>query len=209
MLNSFRTRLTWTAFASFLVLVISSAAMGQGYDDMVAKVRGGDNNVDFRAMRMAFTQTQQFATGIDPKIRTKLADSLKAKKADEMVKAAQEILKTDFVNPNVHYLAARAYQMLKDEKKAQYHTAIYVGLVNSILKEGDGETAKTAYQVISEDEQTAVLTALELQRTGQSSTEEGGHRYTVVAVTDQAKASSKVYFNVDKMPAKAAEIKPQ
>ena len=199
-LNNMRYGVTLTAF---IVLAAAGVMAQASYDDMVAKARGGDSKLDFKAMRVAFTGTKQFSTGVDPKLRTKLADSLKAKKFDDVVKTAQEILQTDFVNPNVHFIAARTYQSLKDEKRAQFHTGIYVGLVNSILNEGNGESTKTAYHIISEDEATAVLTALELRRTGETTLDEGGHKYNVVTVADATNATAKVYFNIDKVPVRA------
>jgi hypothetical protein len=190
-----------------LVIVLAGAFVvhAQSYDDLVAKARGGAANPDFKAMRIAFTGTKQFTSGVDPKLRAKLADSLKAKKLDEVAKTAQEILNTDFVNPNVHLIAARVYQSLKDEKKAQFHTNVFIGLVNSIINEGNGESTKTAYHVISEDEATAVLAALELRRTSETAVEEGGHKYSVVTAADATNATTKVYFNIDKVPPKAAQ----
>jgi len=170
---------------------------------MVAKARAGDANVDFKAMRLAFVTSK--SPGVDPKLRTKLSDSIKAKKNDETAKAIEEILRVDFVNANLHALAAQAYLGSGDAKKAELHKNIYLGLVNSILKDANGESTKTAYEVISEDEESAVLTALELKKTGQEKLEEGGHQYLVVTASDAAAASTKVYFNVDKVPAKAAE----
>jgi hypothetical protein len=191
-----------------VLAVCSSLAFGQSYDDLVAKARGGDANVDFKALRMGSITSKSL--GVDPKLRAKLTESIKAKKNDEVAKTAEEILKLDFVNPNLHVVAARAYQASGDTKKYQLHSNIYLGLVNSILKDGNGESAKTAYEVISEDEVAAVLTALELQRTSQVHLEEEGHKYMVVTATDRAtNATSKVYFNVDKAPVKAPEKQPQ
>jgi len=193
---------------SIVIAVCSSFALAQSYEDMVSKARNGDGTLDFKAIRMASLTSK--SPGVDPKLRAKLTESLKAKKNDDVAKTAEEILKVDFVNANLHVVAARAYQALGDAKKSQLHTNIYLGLVNSILKDANGESTKTAYEVIAEDEEVAVLTALELQRTGQQSLDEDGHKYVVVTATDRTtNATTKVYFNVDKVPVKAVEKQPQ
>src|SRR4051812_19076818 len=92
---------------SFFIALCSCVAFAQTYEDMVVKARAGDANVDFKAMRLAFVTSK--SPGVDPKLRTKLSDSIKAKKNDETAKAVEEILRVDFVNANLHALAAQAY----------------------------------------------------------------------------------------------------
>ena len=108
-----------------------------------------------------------------------------------------------------HLYASTAYEQLGDKKKFEFHKNIYLGLINSIVNGADGESPKTAYQVISVDEESAVLNAYELQKTGQETMAEGGHQFLVVAATDKANgAATKVYFNIDKV-AKSAPMPPK
>jgi hypothetical protein len=186
-----------------LGMVICASAQGPSYDEMVGKVRGGDTSIDFKALRMAFTGTQQFVSGTDAKLRGKLTEAVKSKKPDEITKTIQEMLKSDFVNMNLHILAARTYTAMGDKKKAEFHTNVYLGLINSVIKVTDGETLDKAYEVISEDEENAILNAFELKRSAAESLEQGGHKYHVITATDGAGASSKIYFNIDKVIKKA------
>jgi hypothetical protein len=169
------------------------------YANLLATVKGGDTAIDFKSLRMAYAGSSGYSSlGVDSKMRMKLIETVKAKKFDDVAKVAQEILKTNFLDMITHVYAATAYQSLKDKKKADYHQAVYLGLINSIVTGADGESPKTAYTVISVDEEYAVLNAYGLQRTANTVLDEGGHKYDVLTVTDKTTGvTSKVYFNID------------
>lgn len=172
------------------------------YVKLLDKAKGGDTTIDFKAFRMAYARSGfPGARSVDPKIRLKLVEAIKAKKYDDISSACQEILKVNFLDSTVHAYAAAAYMSLKDTKKQDFHQAIYLGLINSILAGSDGESPKTGYVVVSPDEISAVLKAFELTKVSSESVMEGTSRFEVVNVTDKANgAASKVYFNVDMMP---------
>lgn len=172
------------------------------YVKLLDKAKGGDTTIDFKAFRMAYARSGfPGARSVDPKIRLKLIEAIKAKKYDDIASACQEILKVNFLDSTVHAYAASAYMNLKDTKKQDFHEAVYLGLINSIVQGSNGESPKSAYVVVSPDEIFAVLNAYELTKVSSEPLTEGTSRYEVVNVTDKANgAASKVYFNVDMMP---------
>ena len=172
------------------------------YVKLLDKAKGGDTTIDFKAFRMAHVRSGSPGLRlVDPKIRLKLIEAIKAKKYNDIASACQEILKINFLDSTVHAYAASAFMSLKETKKQDFHQAIYLGLINSILAGSDGESPKSAYVVVSPDEISAVLSAFELTKVSVESVMEGTRRYEVVNVTDKANgAASKVYFNVDMMP---------
>ncbi len=190
------------------LLSINALAQSGDYDAMVAKVKGGDTTVDFRALRFAFAEkTPVEARTADPKLQAQMLSLLNEKKFKDVVKIADGIHKTTFVDMNSHIMAAMAYQGLADPKKAKYHEAVYLGLVNSILKDADGNTAKTAYHVISIAEEFVLLNALELKHGTQTVETIDGHNYHVQEATDKATNQAvKVYFNIDKVGMKLAAV---
>jgi len=176
--------------------------MDPEYTKLIDKLKSNDTAIDYKALRLSFAKSGSPGLyRVDPKLRMKLVESMKAKKYDEIGKTAQEMLKINFLDLNVHAYAAAAYENLKDAKKHAFHQAVYLGLINSIVSSSSGESAKTAYVVVSPDEIIAVLNAFELSRTGIEPLTEGTSRYEVVTAADKASgATSKVYFNVDLMP---------
>ena len=85
-----------------------------------------------------------------------------------------------------------------------------MALVNSILKDADGNSPKTAYVVISIAEEYVLLNALELKRTAQTAETSDGHNFHVLTAIDKASNESvKVYFNVDKIPLTMSAVPKQ
>ena len=172
------------------------------YVKLLDKAKGGDTTIDFKAFRMAYARSGfPGARSVDPKIRVKLVEAIKAKKYDDIASACQEILKINFLDLTVHAYAASAHMNLKDTKKQDFHEAVYLGLINSIVQGSNGESPKSAYVVVSPDEIFAVLNAYELTKVSSEPLTEGTSRYEVINVTDKATGTpAKVYFNVDMMP---------
>ena len=184
---------------------ISVSAQVTDYDQLLNKVKGGDLTVDFKALRFGFAEkTTPDSRVADLKLQTQMATLLNEKKFKDVLKIAETIHKTNFVDMNSHIMSAMAYQGLADAKKAKFHEAVYLGLVNSITKDADGNEPKTAYHVISVAEEYVLLNALELKRGSQAVESTGGSTYHVLTVTDPKNNESvKLYFNVDK-----AGVKP-
>lgn len=172
------------------------------YSKLIEKVQNGETAVDYKALRIAYARSGfPGARGVDPKVRAKLVDAVKANKFGDIAKIAEEILKVNPMDINTRVVAASAYQEIKDAKKYDYHQAVYLGLINSIVNAADGESAKTAYVVISRDEIIAVLRAYELQSFSSAEITEGTDRFMVVTATDKTNGgTSKVYFNVNMVP---------
>lgn len=187
-------------FAAILLsCVVSVSAQGDKaavYNDLLSKVKGGDMTVDFKALRFAFAE--KGPAPFDPKVQGGMTKALNDKNYKEAARLADAIQKANFVDMNSHVVAAMAHGALGDAKKAKFHEAVYLGLINSIINGSDGNSTKTAYVVVSLLEVPVVLNALDLKRTSQEMIEEGGHKYGVIVATDKNTAeTTKVYFNVD------------
>lgn len=185
---------------------VGVCAQASDYDQLLSKVRGGDTSIDFRALRFSFAEkTAPEARVADVKLQTQMATLLNEKKFKDVVKIADGIHKNIFVDMNSHIMAAMAYQGLADAKKAKFHESVYLGLVNSITKDADGNAPRSAYHIISVAEAYVLLNALELKRGSQTVETADGSTFHVLTATDpRTNESSKLYFNVDKAGIKAA-----
>ena len=180
------------------VCVAQPAAQAADYESLLAKAKRGEKSLDYAALRVAYSESKDFNPTVDPKERAEMYKLLKEKKFKEAVKAAEAVHKTNFVDINSHMVLALAYTELKDQAKADFHKNTYLGLVNSIISSGDGETPKTAYVVISVPEEYAILDAFEYKRGTQEVVTENGHKYDVLTVTDtKTNSQVKMYFNID------------
>ncbi|MEO8648747.1 MAG: DUF4919 domain-containing protein [Acidobacteriota bacterium] len=184
----------------FLVIAATAqpAAQAPDYESLLTKAKRGEKGLDYAALRIAYAATSDFNPVVDAKVRVEMYKLIKEKKFKEAIKLAEAVHKTNFVDISSHMVLALAYAELKDQPKADFHKNTYLGLVNSIINSGDGETAKTAYIVISVPEEYAILDAFEYKRGTQEVVTENGHKYDVLTVTDtKTNSPVKMYFNID------------
>ncbi len=169
------------------------------YDDIVAKLKAGDTSIDFKSLRLAYAETKDaHPFGADRELRKSMFAALDEDRYKDAIKAADKILETGFVNMNAHIVKAIACREMADQQEYDFHKAIYNGLVDSILTGADGKTGKTAYVVISTEEEYVIMQALDYAPSGQALVREDGHTFDVLNGTDKkTKQPVKVYFNID------------
>ena len=169
------------------------------YDDLLAKLKKGDTAIDFTKLRFAYAETKDYSPyGIGADEKKALFDAFNGKKYEEALKKAEEILKTNYVEMNAHFVAFVSNQELGKSEKSEFHRKVFTGLINSILDGADGKTAKTAYKVICVPEEYVVLNFLGLRRTSQALTDENGSKFDILTVVDnKTNESAKLYFNID------------
>ena len=169
------------------------------FKPLVSKLKGGDTTIDFKALRLASVDSDAEEAGeADRELYKKAVVALNAKKYDEVISACEKTLKSGYLDIDTHVLLAVAYRETGNSKKFDFHKAVYLGLVNSILAGADGKSAKTAYVVITVGEEYAILGALELKRGNQALRTEDGHKYDVLTVTDPKTNQTKdIWFNID------------
>jgi Domain of unknown function (DUF4919) len=192
----------------FIFVAACAVALGQKpvatpeakpkYEELLAKVQGGDTKIDYRALRMAYSETKEASPfGSDREARSAMNKALDEKRYKDAIKSAEQILKTTYVNPFAHMTKAIAHRELGETDKFEFHKAIYLGLINSILNRADGKTPSTAYVVISTEEEYAVMQALGYGVGGQSLQHTDGHTFDVLHGTDKSGNKVDVYFNID------------
>lgn len=169
------------------------------YDELLAKLKAGDTSIDFRALRISYTETKQYSPyGTDSEQRRKLFKAVNDKKYKDALKVADEILDTNYVDMNAHMGASISYRELGDETKAEFHKAVFRGLVESILNGADGKSPQTAYVVICVPEEYVIVNYLGYQRGSQALVNKEGHQFDVLTVTDPDRGKSvELYFNID------------
>ncbi|MGI8788046.1 MAG: DUF4919 domain-containing protein [Pyrinomonadaceae bacterium] len=171
------------------------------YQELLTKLKGGDTNIDYKALRMAFAETKDYSyDGQDKKEREKMMKPFGEKNYKEALKQADKILEKNYVDANAHQIAYLASKELKDDKNAEFHKAVLVGLLSSIQDGNDGTSAKTAFQPITIDEEYTLMKFLGYKSNSQSLKSIDGHRYDVfTAVNARTNENTTLYFNIDKI----------
>jgi hypothetical protein len=169
------------------------------YDNLLSNLKSGSLNIDFKALRMKYTETKDYSpNGLAPQIRDRMYKAINEKNYPEARSIAEDVLKTNYVDISAHLVAGIANEALGDTVKFEFHKAVFSGLISSILSGADGKSEKTGYHVISVPEEYAVLDYFRLKPESQSSVNEAGHRYDVLIGTETESGETlKVFFNTD------------
>jgi hypothetical protein len=169
------------------------------YEALVSRLIRGDTKIDYAALRLAYSRSKSADPyGADHEVRRQMNAAVVEKRCDEAMKIADTLLASFYLSPETHAAKSACYLATGDNAKADLHKAIYVGLINSILAKGDGNSPETAYSVITIEEEYAVMRALGFTVWGQEFVHTPEHTFNVLSGTDDRnKRSAKVYFNVD------------
>ena len=194
---------------SFVLVGLVTAAYSQGptngtpnqgqYENIALKLRAGDTRIDFRVLRVAYADSKDaLAAGSSHLTRRAMNTALLNRQFDETIRIGLDILRAVYISPDTHAALSQAYRELGDTQKAEFHKAVYLGLVNSIIAAGDGKTPETAYHVVTTEEEYAVMRALGLSVWGQEIVNNGGRWYETLSATNtKTNQTVKVWFNID------------
>lgn len=168
------------------------------YDQLASKVKAGDLNIDWQALRLAARVGEVYGD-YDPYKAAKDALALFEKRDYEgALKCAIEIEKHNIGDLEAHLSAWSSLSSLGRQQEAESEFRILQALVQSILKSGTGKNAKTAYFVVGiREELVFIEAALQMQVKEQHSERIDGHYFDVVSVTDASGKKKVLWFNTD------------
>ena len=171
------------------------------YESLLEKARRGDPGLDFTALRMAWADRLAAARPADPELRKKMFEALHQDQWAAVIETGNQVLAQNYLDIDAHMFVAFAYEKTHEPEKSALHRTMGNGLMKSILASGDGRSFKTAFVVVSVEEEYSVLKHYRLQSDKQDLVNGEGHGYDVLtAETDQHEKAT-VYFNIDKVVA--------
>jgi hypothetical protein len=194
-------------FLVLLLLLASHAAVKaqepakkNSYEALLERVKKQDATVNFAEFRMAFTETSQYHPYAgDSADRKAMFAALNAKEYEKALAASTKILDENYVDMNGHFGALAAHRNLGHGKEFEFHRFVFSGLLDSLEKSGDGKSPKTAYVVISVDEEYVWFNVKGLRVEDQAKIDDQGHSYDrMTATNSQTGDKITVYFNIDK-----------
>jgi len=177
----------------------SPTAPALDYENLLAKLTAGDTKIDFTAFRLAYSRSKNADPfSADHDRRRQMNAAVIEKRCDDALKMADALLASIYVSADAHVAKSTCYRAAGDNGKAEFHKAIYLGLINSVLAKGDGNSTESAYTVVTIEEEYAVMKALGYTAWAQAFVRQGEHTFDVVSGTDdRSKSSAKFYFNID------------
>lgn len=186
-----------------LALVASPALakVPAGFDDKafvasIERVRGEDLTVDMLKLRQ--DTLLHFDYAIPSWAQAGETFDLIATDPAAALAQAEAQLKINYLDFYAHVAAETALTKLGRSQEAARHHALVMALIGSVTRGNDGESAKSAWNVVSIGEEYAILNLMGLDFTGQSLANEGGHTYDVMAVKDpETGREFSIWFEID------------
>ena len=169
----------------------------ESYEQLLRLVKQTDSGVNFKEFRLAYADSDEYKPSAEPEVRSAMFGALSAKDYARAAELAEAILKDRYVDIYGHQVAAVAYRELGDRAQANIHGSLARELVRSIVESGDGQSPESAMQLISEDEESVILQALQLKMVGQELIDVDGHTYDRVDALDSGDGEVTLYFNLD------------
>jgi hypothetical protein len=107
------------------------------------------------------------------------------------------MLSIDYTDMEAHKILHQTYKILEDMPNSKKYHDIEFGLLNSIIKKGDGKTCQTAWPVIQINEEYFILQMLGAKFQRQSVDNTGGLCDKMEVQTDEGKKT--YYFEISKV----------
>lgn len=168
----------------------------KAFKEIVERMKKSDATVDFKAARLLYAELDAYSPMGGRGGYAKLISAGENQKALDL---ADETLRENYLDIDAHWAALTVANTLKDEKRSAHHLYMVKGILDSIVKSGDGRTEATAFVVISISEEYAMVRAFKLRSKGQAILRKDGHVFDVLTCVDPAKpeTEAKMYFNTD------------
>ena len=166
----------------------------QSYPAMLIKLKAGES-IDMRRLRDAYSRDPSYTGrfGIDTRVASLALEKGHNDKVLQMVDAA---LRKSFVDIDAHFLAAAAHDAEGRNDQAALERGIASALLDAIFATGDGNSARTAYRILSIHEEYVVASVLDLKVDSQRLNTEGGY-YDVMKVIDPKTGESReIWFDI-------------
>ncbi len=184
---------------SVLLPVLAFAALA-GPVRAAASDRDRENKAkEYEALRLKYAASDAYNPYDDvvSDLRVQCSEQMFNKDYARAIEIAERGLKRDPYNIHLLMMEASAYRSSGNIAKADEVRAFWTGLVDSIFI-NDGDGYNTAYRVISQDEEDAVLRVLQLRPTDKRSVERRGSQYDIVSAENPKEGGRReIYFNVD------------
>jgi len=169
------------------------------YGILLEQVKQADPNFDFTELRWTFAQTASY----DPynldndDLENSMYDAYDNQDYESALQLAKQMLEINYLLPDPHFIALRAYQELGDTKNADFHNYFLTGLITSILESGNGRSLEGAFIVILLEEEYFMLDIMGIQNEEQVFIDENGIPYDIFEGVDGETGNPvTVYFDI-------------
>jgi Domain of unknown function (DUF4919) len=185
------TSLAKAIFPCFAVLLLAHSARAETrsdvavpdyhdkYSKLVKQLEAGQTNINYTEFRESFLESEQFKAASKQKpdlstLRKEMHELMRKSKYAEIIDITKKMLSIDYTDMEAHKILHQTYKILGDAANSKKYHDIEFGLLNSIIKKGDGKTCQTAWPVVQINEEYFILQMLGAKLQTQSIDNTGG-----------------------------------
>lgn len=171
------------------------------YSKYVQQLENDKLDIDYADFRNSFLKSKQFekkGTNYD-NLKKQVYVEIKNKNYQEIIRLTKSMLSIDYTSMFAHKYLQQTYKILGDTaNQIKYHD-IEFGLLNSIIKSGDGKTCKTGWHVTQIEEEYFILNMIGEEFQEQSISSEGKNACDKMIVKTEEGETRTYYFEANKV----------
>jgi len=155
---------------------------------------------NFYKLRMSYTVTPEYnpLDTVEKGMFGEIDRLVAVRKYTVASAVADSILKRNFLSLNGHLILSNLLGQMRDSVRSDYHSDLFDSLATSIRITGNGQDPKSAFIVISTEEEVPFLTAIGLRAQSRKTAELEGHHFAIYDVKSRfGKDQLFIYFNID------------
>ena len=169
---------------------------------MMAKEKPGEiNRIDFARFRRGLLYASGHAdSDVVRSLGKELSAAFDQGEQRTMVDITARILADDEADIRAHMLRAIALRKLQRIREANFHTAVALALIQSVMATGDGRNFESAWTAFRVKEEYEIIKVLGCLVESQALTSKGGRKFDVlVARKAQGGGVIRVYFDITEL----------
>ena len=170
------------------------------YSKYVGRLESGDVNIDYTDFRNSFLDSKQFrrkASNYDS-LKKLAYTEIKDKNYQNVIKLTKAMLSIDYTSMFAHKYLQQTYKILGDTVNQKKYHDIEFGLLNSIVRSGDGKTCETGWHVTQIEEEYFILNMIGAQLQSQTTSSGGKNACDKMLVKTQ-EGEATYYFEANKV----------
>jgi hypothetical protein len=176
---------------------------GEEYSRLVAQAAAHDQNTDFHALRFAWLSSAARKRQSEITLGSVTKEMMTAAQANDHGKVrdkAVELLSAQYSDVRAHLYLSHACDLLRDSPCAEQARFVALGLMQSIMKSGDGKSCDTGWDVALISEEYTVLSIMGLQMQQQALIS-GQHPCDAMTAKNEKGESVTYFFKIDRIMA--------
>lgn len=129
------------------------------YSAYIKQLENGNTDINYVDFRNSFLESKQFIkkSAIYDKLKKQVYAQIKNKAYTEVITLTKAMLSIDYTSMFAHKYLQQSYKFLGDTINGNKYHDIEFGLLNSIIKSGDGRTCQTGWHVVQIEEEYFII----------------------------------------------------